>query len=229
MSYNVLFTNDAAQDLDDIYEFIYLNDSPGKAEYVFIQIEKAIDNLTKFPERGSYPNELKSLGIKQYREVYFNPYRLIYQIQKETVYIMLITDGRRDMLTLLSRRLFEVWWESAAEISNACFGPRLSSHIRKIQDFQMVFWSLTFLIAFKTRQLSLFIEVLYHFLDICCGQNGQIFEQGCSGAMFIRVCGEVWIENLTGPLISPIIRPERIIGEFSSHSMCKMSSNFGPL
>ena len=71
-------------------------------------LEKAIDNLTKFPERGSYPNELKSLGIKQYREVYFNPYRLIYQIQKETVYIMLITDGRRDMLTLLSRRLFEV-------------------------------------------------------------------------------------------------------------------------
>ena len=108
MSYNVLLTNDAAQDLDDIYEHIYLNDSPGKAEYVFKQIEKAIDNLTTFPERGSYPNELKNLGIKQYREVYFKPYRLIYQIQKETVYIMLITDGRRDMQTLLSKRLFGV-------------------------------------------------------------------------------------------------------------------------
>ena len=106
MSYNVLLTNDAAQDLDDIYEYIHLNDSPGKAEYVFMQIEKAIDNLTNFPERGSYPSELKNLGIKQYREVYFKPYRLIYQIQKETVYIMLITDGRRDMQTLLSRRLF---------------------------------------------------------------------------------------------------------------------------
>ncbi|NQU62732.1 MAG: type II toxin-antitoxin system RelE/ParE family toxin [SAR324 cluster bacterium] len=108
MSYNVLLTNDAAQDLDDIYEFIYLSDSPGKAEYVFMQIEKAIDNLTNFPERGSYPNELKSLGIKQYREVFFKPYRLIYQIKEETVYIMLVTDGRRDMQTLLSKRLFEV-------------------------------------------------------------------------------------------------------------------------
>jgi toxin ParE1/3/4 len=107
MSYNVLLTNDAAQDLDDIYEHIYLNDSPGKAEYVFKQIEKAIDNLTTFPERGSYPNELKNLGIMQYREVYFRPYRLVYQIQEETVYIMLITDGRRDMQTLLSKRLFE--------------------------------------------------------------------------------------------------------------------------
>jgi len=108
MSYKVLLTNDAAQDLDGIYEYIYLNDSPGKAEYVFMQIEKAIDNLTTFPERGSYPNEIRSLGIKQYREVYFRPYRLIYQIQEETVYIMLITDGRRDMQTLLSKRLFEV-------------------------------------------------------------------------------------------------------------------------
>ncbi len=107
MSYNVLLTNDAAQDLDDIYEYIYLNDSPGKAEYVFMQIEKAIDNLTTLPERGSYPNELKNLGIKQYREVYFKPYRLIYQIRGETVYIMLVTDGRRDMQTLLTKRLFE--------------------------------------------------------------------------------------------------------------------------
>ena len=108
MSYNVLLTYDATKDLDDIYEYIYLNDSPGKAEYVFKQIEKAIDNLTNFPESGSYPNELINLGIKQYREVYFKPYRLIYQIQKETVFIMLIMDGRRDMQTLLSRRLFEV-------------------------------------------------------------------------------------------------------------------------
>lgn len=107
MSYDVFLTNDAAQDLDDIYEHIYLRDSPGKAEYVFMQIEKAIDNLKAFPERGSYPNELKSLGIKQYREVYFKPYRLIYKIQEEAVYIMLITDGRRDMQTLLSNRLLE--------------------------------------------------------------------------------------------------------------------------
>jgi toxin ParE1/3/4 len=107
MSYKVLFTNDAARDLDDIYEFIYQNDSPGKAEYVLSQIEKAIDNLTLFPERGSFPKEILELGIKRYREVFFKPYRLIYQIQKKTVYIMLITDGRRDMQTLLNRRLLE--------------------------------------------------------------------------------------------------------------------------
>ena len=60
MSYNVLLTNDAAQDLDDIYEYIYLNDSPGKAEYVFMQIEKAIDNLTTFPEALSANQQMKA-------------------------------------------------------------------------------------------------------------------------------------------------------------------------
>ncbi|MBU2643431.1 type II toxin-antitoxin system RelE/ParE family toxin [bacterium] len=107
MSYKVFLTNDAVKDLDDIFECIYVHDSPGKAEYVLNQIEKAIQNLTAFPERGSYPSELRNIGVKQYREVYFKPYRLIYQIRKETVYIMLVTDGRRDMQTLLSKRLLE--------------------------------------------------------------------------------------------------------------------------
>ena len=107
MSYSVLLTNDAAKDLEDIYEYIFLNDTPGKADHVLDQIEKAINNLSLFPTRGSYPKELLELGIKEYREVYFKPYRLVYQLRKETVYIMLITDGRRDMQTLLSRRLLE--------------------------------------------------------------------------------------------------------------------------
>ncbi len=108
MSYKVLLTNDAAKDLDEIFNYIHLNDSPSSAEYVLNQIENAIDSLSHYPERGSYPDELINLGIKQYREVYFKPYRLVYQIIKKNVYIMLIVDGRRDMQTLLSRRLLDV-------------------------------------------------------------------------------------------------------------------------
>ena len=105
MPYDVFLTNDAEKDLDDIYEYIYVNDSPTKAEYVLGEIEKASHTLKGLPEKGTYPNELIKLGIKQYREIFFKPYRIIYQIRKKTVYIMLITDGRRDMQTLLQRRL----------------------------------------------------------------------------------------------------------------------------
>jgi toxin ParE1/3/4 len=54
---------------------------------------------------GVYPCELSALGIKEYREVFFKPYRIIYRVIAEAVFVMLIVDGRRDMQPLLQRRL----------------------------------------------------------------------------------------------------------------------------
>lgn len=57
------------------------------------------------PERGSYPKELVGLGIKEYRQVFFKPYRLIYRVMGADVVVYVIADGRRDMQSLLTRRL----------------------------------------------------------------------------------------------------------------------------
>ena len=77
---------------------------PG-AEYVLEQIEWKFISLSEFPERGVYPKELLSLGIRDYREIFFKPYRTIYRIDKKKVYVFLIADGRRDMQTLLQGRM----------------------------------------------------------------------------------------------------------------------------
>jgi toxin ParE1/3/4 len=61
--------------------------------------------LSRFPERGSHPKELLSLGIKEYRQTFFKPYRLVYRITDRKVTIYLIVDGRRDMQAVLARRL----------------------------------------------------------------------------------------------------------------------------
>lgn len=61
--------------------------------------------LDAFPERGSYPKELVSLGIKEYRQTFFKPYRVIYRITGRQVILYLIADGRRDMQSVLARRL----------------------------------------------------------------------------------------------------------------------------
>ena len=45
--------------------------------------------------------------MREYREIFFKPYRIIYRIQAKRVYVYLIVDGRRDMRTLLSRRLLD--------------------------------------------------------------------------------------------------------------------------
>ena len=57
------------------------------------------------PERGHYPVELSRQGIKDYREVLFKPYRIIYEIVGSKVVVYLCVDGRCDMNILLERRI----------------------------------------------------------------------------------------------------------------------------
>ncbi|MBM4307016.1 MAG: type II toxin-antitoxin system RelE/ParE family toxin [Deltaproteobacteria bacterium] len=105
MEFQVFLTDDATRDLHEIYDYIALHDTPPKADYVLQKIEKAFSRLSEFPERGAFPKELLALGIREYREIFFKPYRIIYQIIDKNVYVLLIADGRRDMQTLLQQRL----------------------------------------------------------------------------------------------------------------------------
>jgi len=107
MPFAVLLTKDAARDLNELYDYIAVHDSPRKADSVLEQIEKTFSTLSEFPERGAYPKELLNLGIREYREVFFKPYRIIYRIMDKNVYVLLIVDGRRDMQSLLQRRLLD--------------------------------------------------------------------------------------------------------------------------
>lgn len=105
MPYQVLLTAGAEQDLESIYDHIAEFDSRASANHVLDKLLKAADGIATFPERGVYPRELLALGIKEYRQVFFKPYRLIYRIIDTRVFIYLIADGRRDMQSLLARRL----------------------------------------------------------------------------------------------------------------------------
>lgn len=108
MPFAVFLTADAARDLEELYHYITLHDAPEKAEHVLKKIEETFSSLLQFPERGAYPKELLALGIRDYREIFFKPYRVIYRVMGNTVYVLLIVDGRRDMQTLLLRRLLEI-------------------------------------------------------------------------------------------------------------------------
>lgn len=106
MQFDVLLTEHAERDLGEIYDYIAAHDTPINAARVLDRVEKALQSLSTFPERGSHPKELLVLGIREYRQTFSKPYRLIYRIASRRVYVYLIVDGRRDMQTLLARRLF---------------------------------------------------------------------------------------------------------------------------
>ena len=103
--YEVLLTPGAEQDLESIHDYIAEFDSPANAEYVLDELMQVAQRLTEFPERGSHPKELAALGIKDYRQTTFKPYRVIYRVVASQVVIYLIVDGRRDLQSVLSRRL----------------------------------------------------------------------------------------------------------------------------
>ncbi len=105
MRYEVLITQGAERDLEEIYDHIAEFDSPEKAEYVLSRLLEVAERLAAFPDRGPHPKELQALGIREYRQTYFKPYRLIYRVIGKQVVIYLIADGRREMQSLLAGRL----------------------------------------------------------------------------------------------------------------------------
>ncbi len=107
MPFAVFLTDDAARDLEDLYDYIALHDAPGKADHVLEQLEKAFAGLSENPRRGTCPKELRAIGLREYREIFFKPYRIIYRVIAENVYVFVIADGRRDMQALLQRRLLQ--------------------------------------------------------------------------------------------------------------------------
>ena len=107
--YEVVLTEDAQQDLQELYDYIAEIDAPAKADHVLDRIEQLLASLAHMPERGAWTKELLALGIREYRETYFKPYRVIYRViqsdKRRMVYVYLIVDGRRDMQALLQRRM----------------------------------------------------------------------------------------------------------------------------
>jgi toxin ParE1/3/4 len=105
MRFEVVLTEDAERDLEGIVTHIAAHDSPQSAEHVLGRIREIAESLSAAPTRGSQPKELRGLGDQEYRQVFFKPYRLIYRVVGQRVAIYLIADGRRDMQSLLARRL----------------------------------------------------------------------------------------------------------------------------
>ena len=105
MKYQVVLIQEAEDDLFDIYKYICEHDTLDSANYVLSKIEELCFSLHEMPTRGHFLPELDAINIRNYREVHFKPYRVIYEIEEKKVFIHCILDSRRDLRDLLERRL----------------------------------------------------------------------------------------------------------------------------
>lgn len=96
------------RDLDEIYDHIAREASPSRAEKVFERLREQIHSLAIHPERGSWPPELLALGVRDFRQLVVRPWRIFYRVVGDQVNVLLIADSRRNLKTLLERRLLSI-------------------------------------------------------------------------------------------------------------------------
>ena len=105
MKYQVLVSVDAEDDIIDIFTYIGHADGTERADHILSGIQASCEKLSELPGRGHVPPELERLGIRDFREIHYKPYRVIYEVVGRRVYIHAILDGRRSLQELLERRL----------------------------------------------------------------------------------------------------------------------------
>ena len=106
MRSRIFILQEAEDDIFELYKYILENDSQESASYVYEQLRDTINSLEEYPERGHYPPELERIGVTGFLEIHFKPYRIIYEIDGRQVFIHAVLDGRRDIQSLLERRMF---------------------------------------------------------------------------------------------------------------------------
>ena len=93
----LIWTEPALQDLDDIAEYISLSNFQAAQQLVQTVFDK-VERLIDYPESGRKPPELKSFN---YREVVVNPCRIFYKIEDDHVYILFVMRQEQDLKKFL--------------------------------------------------------------------------------------------------------------------------------
>lgn len=102
--FRVQWAEVAARDLEELVTFIAA-DSPPDAERVLRRLEQRAATLESTPARGRLVPELRGFGMRTWRELVVRPYRLVYRIEGDTVTVLAVLDGRRDLEDVLLERL----------------------------------------------------------------------------------------------------------------------------
>ena len=103
-TYQIIWAAVAERDLNEIITFIAI-DSPANALKILKKIKRSASSLYTSPKRGRIVPELQNQGILTYRELIVPPWRIIYRISAQDVYVLSVLDSRRNVEDILLKRL----------------------------------------------------------------------------------------------------------------------------
>lgn len=105
MSFNIVFLKSAEQDVKALKHYLLRQFGTKTWQSSLAKLKESIQALQTQPHAGKVPDELRALNSGQYRQIISGMNRIIYEIRKETIYIHIVCDNRRDMQSLLNQRI----------------------------------------------------------------------------------------------------------------------------
>ena len=102
--FKIVWSEVAIADLDSVLDYITREDCAESAERVYGKIALKVNSLTHSPNRCRVVPELREIGVTEFRENLWGPYRICFRIYRQTVVLVAIVDGRRNLEELLVER-----------------------------------------------------------------------------------------------------------------------------
>jgi plasmid stabilization system protein ParE len=91
----ITWSEPAIANLEAIHDYIS-RDAPGRADSFVQRLIAAAEPLQDHPRMGRVVPE----GDGRQREILFDPYRIIYRVQSDGIYIVTVVHGARDLAAL---------------------------------------------------------------------------------------------------------------------------------
>lgn len=106
-TYGIKWTKDAASDFEEILSYIKYRTGKTSAKIQYDRVIINVEKLKVFPDQGKISEDLRSIGIVSIHEIVETPWRIFYKIEDDTVYILSILDGRRNIEEILYKKVIE--------------------------------------------------------------------------------------------------------------------------
>jgi toxin ParE1/3/4 len=101
----LLILEGAQEDAKDLRRYILRSFGAETWKQSSAQLAVTFENIRQFPQSGSVPAELAEFGGLNFREALSGQNRVIYEVRANAIYIHIVTDSRRDLRTVLQKRL----------------------------------------------------------------------------------------------------------------------------
>jgi toxin ParE1/3/4 len=107
MSNKIIWSEDAADDLEDLIQYIISKSGKEVARLIYDRIIAKIEKLSTYPEVGRLVPELNIIGNTEIHEIIESPWRIIYRIDDKVINIITVIDGRRNVEEILYKKIID--------------------------------------------------------------------------------------------------------------------------